>query len=639
MRTIPQLFESSVERYPLNTLIWEKLDGAYRGVSYQDIHNEIKALAFGLIGLGINKGDRVALLADGSRKWLVAELAVLYIGAISVPLSVKINEPTDLQFRLEHSGSKYIFVSESEYGKVKSIRSKLSQLSHIIQLDGKTVSTERCLHYNDLIKPNEGSTEKMAIEFKNRMESIQEDDLANISYTSGTTADPKGIMLTHRNYTANVEQACSLFEVPEWYVTLLILSWDHSFAHTTGLYVMIKNGASIAVVDPGKSAIERLRNIPENIKEIKPSFQLSVPALARSVKKGIESSIKSKGKFTENLFQTALKTANTYYGDGWEKKGLSKIFLKLLIMFYDKVLFSKIRENFGGRLKFFIGGGALLDIELQNFFYAIGIPMFQGYGLTEASPIISSNTPDQHKLGSSGRVVDKLEIKILDDDGKACPLGGTGEIAVKGENVMKGYWKNEKATSETLKNGWLHTGDRGYLDQDGFLYVLGRFKSLLIGNDGEKYSPEGIEETLIDGSKYIDQCMLHNNQNIFTVGLIVPNKNALGQYLTAKGLDKNTEEATNEVIGLLKLEVAQYYQGGKYENMFPERWLPTSIGILEHPFTEKNGMINSTLKMVRPKVEEQYHELIGYLYTSEGKNAHNPKNRKSVSVLLDKNQI
>ena len=249
-------------------------------------------------------------------------------------------------------------------------------------------------------------------QFTKIYKSINENDNANICYTSGTTADPKGIILTHRNYTANVEQATALLPIPEYYVSLLILPWDHSFAHTAGIYTLMKNGASMASIQIGSSPIETLRNIPINIKEIKPTFLLSVPALAKNFRKNIESGIRAKGEKVEKLFNKALETAYDYNGLGCDKgKGMRKL-KKPLLALYDKILFSKIREGFGGRLEFFIGGGALLDIELQKFFYAIGIPMFQGYGLSESAPVISSNVPALHKLGSSGKVVKNLQVKI-----------------------------------------------------------------------------------------------------------------------------------------------------------------------------------------------------------------------------------
>ena len=635
MRTIPQLFEDSCNQYPDNVLIREKAAGEYQSISYQSIRQSVYSFVSGLIDLGIQKGDRIALLAEGSSKWLIAELAVLYAGAVSVPLSVKINEPSNLLFRLQHSGSKVILVSAEELAKIRTIKNELTTLEHIIVFNPKSKPEQNESDFDQMLISGSQSLSDYEEELNSRWRNVQEDDLANISYTSGTTADPKGIMLTHRNYTANVEQACSLFVVPEWYTTLLILSWDHSFAHTVGLYVLMKNGASISVVDPGKSPMERLRNIPKNIKEIKPVFLLSVPAMARNFKKSIESGIKSKGKFTERIFYSALKTAYFYHGDGWSKKSINRKLLKPLLWIYDKILFSKIRTNFGGRLKFLIGGGALLDIELQRFFYAIGIPMYQGYGLTEAAPVISSNTPDIHKLGTSGAIVKNLEIKILDEGKNPCPANTKGEIVVKGDNVMKGYWKNEQATKETLKEEWLHTGDLGYLDEDGFLYVLGRFKSLLIGNDGEKYSPEGIEEAFVDNSKFIDQCMLYNNQNPFTIALIVPSKPALLEYLKSNSLDPKDDKAIDEILELIKKEVDQYLPGGKFENMFPSRWLPSAIAILDESFTEENGMINSTLKMVRSKVITYHNSTIDFLYKPEGKIITNNKNRTAIKNILN----
>lgn len=635
MRTIPQLFETSCQSFPENALIREKANGEYQAISYMAIRKGVYALASELIKLGIKKGDRIALLAEGSSNWLIAELAVLYIGGISVPLSVKINESSDLLFRLQHSGSKAMFISSEELLKVRKIEKELTEIENIIVFNPKSKLNEKELDFDQLMESGIKSFADHETEINSCWQNLQEDDIANISYTSGTTADPKGIMLTHRNYTANVEQACSLFEVPEWYNTLLILSWDHSFAHTVGIYVLMKNGASISVVDPGNSPMERIRNIPKNIREVEPVFLLSVPAMARNFKKGIESGIKSKGKFTQRLFNNAIKTAYSYNGDGLSKKSLSRRMLKPLVWFYNQILFKKIRTNFGSRLQFTIGGGALLDIELQHFFYAIGIPMFQGYGLTEAAPIISSNTPNIHKLGTSGQIVENLDVKILDEDQKTCPTNTKGEIVVKGENVMKGYWKNELATHETLKNGWLHTGDMGYLDEDGFLYVLGRFKSLLIGNDGEKYSPEGIEEAIIDHSKYIDQCMLYNNQNPYTIGLFVLSKSALLEYLKSNSVDPKSEEAVNLSLEKISTEIGQYLARGKHEGMFPSRWIPSAIGILKEPFTEENGMINSTLKMVRSKVVEHNKEVIDLLYTTGGKLISNSQNIAVVKRLLN----
>jgi long-chain acyl-CoA synthetase len=302
---------------------------------------------------------------------------------------------------------------------------------------------------------------------------------------------------------------------------------------------------------------------------------------------------------------------------------------------YDIILFKKIRESLGGRLKFFFGGAALLDIELQRFFYAIGIPMLQGYGLSEASPVISGNTEMRHKLGSSGSVAKNLDLKICDGEGVELPVGEKGEIVVRGENIMKGYWKNEKTTRETIREGWLHTGDMGYVDSDGFLYVLGRFKSLLIADDGEKYSPEGIEETITDRSQYIDQLMLYNDQDKYTSALLIPNKEALLRWAKKQNVSLSDIEGQKAVLLEIESVIEQYKQGGRYDDLFPYRWLPAAVAIVDEPFTIDNGLMNSTGKMVRAKVVEYHKDKINYLYTPEAKNIVNPRNIDTIKKILD----
>lgn len=530
-RTIPNMFEESVKKYADNPLMWEKKNDKYEALSYSEMKKLVYKFAAGLLKLGLNKGDRVALISEGRNDWVMTELAVLYCDAVNVPISIKIDEPNDLKFRISHSECKFVIVSKNQLHKIRKIKNDLPDLEKIIVLDRIGDLFDDEITKDEILKLGEEYLKHNEEQFTETFKSINENDNANICYTSGTTADPKGIILTHRNYTANVEQATALLPIPEYYVSLLILPWDHSFAHTAGIYTLMKNGASMASIQLGNSPIETLRNIPINIKEIKPTFLLSVPALAKNFRKNIEAGIRAKGEKVEKLFNKALETAYDYNELGCDKgKGMRKL-KKPLLAIYDKILFSKIREGFGGRLEFFIGGGALLDIELQKFFYAIGIPMFQGYGLSESAPVISSNVPALHKLGSSGKIVKNLQVKICNEDGIELPHGEKGEIVCKGENIMKGYWKNETATINTIKDGWLYTGDMGYFDNEGYLYVLGRFKSLLIGSDGEKYSPEGIEEALVEKSNLIDQVMLHNNQDPYTIALIVTNKEALKNEL------------------------------------------------------------------------------------------------------------
>lgn len=626
--TIIDLLNSSVEKYASNPFLWEKKENEYVSTSYLETKQQAHIVAAGLLKLGVKRGDKIALLSEGRNAWIIGELGILHTGAINVPLSIKLEESNDLTFRILHSEAKYIFVSGGQLRKVRQIASELPQLQKIVVFDeqidyeGNEITLKQLIAWGkDYLQKNPNVVIECAAK-------IQADDLANISYTSGTTADPKGIMLTHRNYTANVEQALTLMTIPPTYRTLIILPLDHCFAHVAGFYSFMASGASVGTVQSGKTGLETLKNIPINIKEIKPDLLLSVPALAKSFKKNIEGGIRAKGPVINWLFNSALNMSYSYNKEGFNKaKGL-QILKKPLLFLFDKILFKKVREGFGGQLKFFIGGGALLDIDLQRFYYAIGMPMFQGYGLSEATPIISSNGMKRHKLGSSGYLVTPMELKICDNDGKELPNYEKGEIVIKGENVMAGYYKNDKSTQETIKDGWLYTGDMGYMDNDGYLYVVGRFKSLLISSDGEKYSPEGIEESLADNSHFIDQVVLHNNQDAYTTALVVVNKEALKRYVNRKKptLDWNETEAKEIALNKIQREINEYRKGGKFEGMFPERWLPSAIAVIGEAFTEQNGLVNSTMKIIRGKVTEHYANRIAKLYESGGKEIINQDN-------------
>jgi len=631
--TIIDLLNTSVDKYAHEPFLWEKTTTEFLPTTYLETKKQCHLLAAGLIKLGVEVGDKVALLSEGRNAWIIGELGILHTGAINVPLSIKLEESNDLIFRLIHSEAKYILVSGGQLKKIRTIAGAIPQIKKVVVFDEqaeygpKEISLKEVLEKGaEFQKANPGAVEI-------RAKAIKPDDLANISYTSGTTADPKGIMLTHRNYTANVEQALTLMTIPSTYRTLLILPLDHCFAHVAGFYSFMACGASVGTVQTGKTGVETLKNIPINIKELKPSLLLSVPALAKSFRKNIETSIRAQGPVVNWLFNTALDLSYSYNKEGYNKGRGVQVLKKPLLNLFDKILFSKVREAFGGQLDFFVGGGALLDIDLQRFFYAIGMPMFQGYGLSEATPIISSNGMINHKLGSSGYLVKPMELKICDSDRNELPNFEKGEIVIKGENVMAGYYKNEKATAETVKDGWLHTGDMGYMDNDGFLYVVGRFKSLLISSDGEKYSPEGIEESLADNSYFIDQVILYNNQNPYTTALIVPNKEALKRYVNHKKphLSWETHEAKVLALDKLQREINQFRKGGKLEGMFPERWLPAAVAVIGELFTEQNGLVNSTMKIIRGKVEERYASRIESLYSSGAKSIDNPENIDALS--------
>ncbi len=635
--TIIDFVEKYTRQFAHHPYLREKVGGKWTEITQEQTRERAYCIGAGLMTLGLEKGDKIALLSESRAMWILAELGALYAGAIDVPLSVNLGEGADLIFRINHSDSQWIFVSANQLPKIRAILPSCPAVRKVIVFDDTAFDfkelEEKEIRISEVMAAGEAFLKENREAFVARYSSIGPDDVANISYTSGTTADPKGIMLTHRNYTANVAQGNSVISIEERDVMLIILPLDHCFAHVAGMYTMMYYGGSIAFVPIGKNALATLKNIPTAIRETRPHVMLSVPALARNFKKNIEAGIKAKGPTVEKLFNFAVRNAIAYNKEYYNRGGLAVCWRKPLMALFDKILFKAVRESFGGRMKFFVGGGALLDIELQRFFCAVGMPMFQGYGLTEATPIICANSAGHAIFGSSGRIVRPMDCIICDEEGKEVPIGTKGEIVIRGENVMAGYWKNPTATADTVIDGWLHTGDMGYIcpfDKD-FLYVVGRFKSLLISSDGEKYSPEGFEDSLPEVSRYVASAVLHNNQSPYTIVLVVPEKEALADYAKSQGLDPASREGREAMLKKIQSEIDSYKKGGAHEGLFPERWLPAAVVICDEPFSIANRMLNSTMKMVRGKVEEHYADRIAYAYTPEGKQLLNERNLASLS--------
>ncbi len=351
------------------------------------------------MALGVQKGEKVSYLSEGRDLWIIGELGVLYTGAVNVPLSIKLNTQ-ELLFRVKHSDSKYIVTSKFQLPKIRAILPECPLVEKVIVFDEVADKKENEIYLSEIIAMGDEFLKKNEEIFTQRHKSIGPDDYANISYTSGTTADPKGILLTHRNYTANVEQAHSVIGINEKDIMLIIIPLDHCFAHVAGMYTMMSYGGTLAMVPSGKSGKDALRNISPSIQELKPQVMLSVPTLAKNFKKNIESSIRKSGPTVEKMYNFALKNAIAYYKEGYNRgTEAADILRKPLVALFDKIIFTKVRQGLGGRMKFFVGGGALLDIDLQRYYQAIGIPMYQGYGLSEATPIISANSPQKHIFG------------------------------------------------------------------------------------------------------------------------------------------------------------------------------------------------------------------------------------------------
>jgi long-chain acyl-CoA synthetase len=640
-RTIFEMLNKASEKYAKHSYLSQKGDDGWIRTTFKEAKLKAHIIASAFLDLGIGYEDKVAILSEAKTDWIITEFATLYTGGISVPLSIKLL-PEEILFRINHSDAKLFIVSEntlekviSQWDKYENENLKLVVLDIPTEKISKQCETfnfdeKKLLFIDDLYQLGQEKLEENRLKIDQIETNIKEEDVVTISYTSGTTGNPKGIMLTHLNYFSNSHEAVNTFQIKELISTLIILPTDHSFAHTVGIYTSLVKGISIHFVDARGGGMNALKNIPINLVEANPNFLLTVPALTSNFINKFKEGIRAKGSFIEGIFNRGLHAAILRNGDGYKKPG-SLIQLKTLLNFgIAKILiFKKLRLIFGSNIEFLVGGGALLDIKQQQFYKAIGVPVYQGYGLTEAAPIVSTNTPFEYKMGTSGKVLGNMICKICDENGLELQKGEKGEIVIQGDNVMKGYYKNEKATKETLKNGWLFTGDLGFFDKDDFLVVVGREKALLISEDGEKYSPEEIEEAIVNCSSIIQQVMIFNDHKKFTTALLTLNHRNLSDWIRG-----NTVISYEEILKKVKSELLLFEDQAEYRGKFPKKWIPSNFQIIEEEFSEANQMINSTLKMVRHKITSSYQDRLDRMYMSDAQKLTLEENINILSKLF-----
>jgi long-chain acyl-CoA synthetase len=606
----------------------EKVSDVYTTVSYIEADEISSAFAAGLLLRGFKKGDNISILSEGRTNWVLGEFGLLKAGCTSVPLSTKLSLD-EIIFRLNHSESKAVLTSENNIQKILEAYDSFSIKPVIICISPDTASLRKIL---DSASVSEGknffffeslvdegrkaitngadfSGKPMKAALEEIEKGITEDDTVTICYTSGTTGNPKGIMLSHKNYWHNAVSSAEVVKVEKGWKSLIMLPLDHSFAHTVGSYIFLYRGLAMYFVDARGGPLAAMRNLPQNLLEVNPDFLLTVPALSGNFMKKMIQGVASKGDFINGIFERGLQAGIARAGNGFNKQPLSvriKNYIPWAIA--NALVFPKLRKIFGTDIKFCIGGGALLEIKQQEFFNAIGVPVYQGYGLTENAPIICSNSEARHKFGTSGVIIPTLEVKIMKDKDTECKVREIGQIVTKGDSVMKGYYKNPEATAETIIDGRLWSGDLGYIDEDGFLVVTGREKALLIAADGEKYSPETIEEAIINTSKYVNQVMAFNEQNKFTTALITINADAVKA-------DLNGAQEAHAILELIRKDITSFRTHPDYAYI-PSQWSPSSFALIAKPFDEADGLINSTMKLVRHKVRDFYRTRIDELYTS-----------------------
>lgn len=594
-KTIPELFKFLTEEYKNDKkFLFRKVNGKYEGITYKEFKIETERLALGLAAMGIKRGDKVAIMAENRPEWVYSDMAILGLGAADVPLYPSLTADS-VQYILNNSEAKGIIISNKfQLNKVLKIKSHCHNLNFIIIMNEKDAANDiqKIYSFKQIQEMGELFEKNNPDYLKECYNNVNENDLCTIIYTSGTTGVPKGVMLSHKNILSNVDATLEDYPITKDDVLLSFLPLCHIFERMGGYYTGFSSGGTIYFA-------ESIEAVPNNIIEVKPTFITTVPRLFERIHSKILKTVEAQSEQKQKIFNWAIETGHKYM---IAKKGKSlSAALSLKRKVADKLVFSKLREKLGGKLRFFISGGAALQKEIGEFFEAIGIIILEGYGLTEASPIIAGNRIDDYKFGSVGKLLPGIQVSF----------GTDGEILAKGPNVMMGYYKNKKETDETIKNGWLHTGDIGHFDKDGFLFITERKKHLFKTSAGKYIAPAHIENLFLT-SKYIDEFVLIGDRRMFLSAIIVPDFGAIREYADSHEIDyKNNKDLVNkkEIYDLIDKDMSQFQkQLANYERV-------RKFTLLDHAFSIETGEITPSLKVKRKFVEERYGNIIEEMYS------------------------
>jgi long-chain acyl-CoA synthetase len=595
-KTIPQLFNILTLEFGKGKerpVLKYKVGDDWNSITYDQLYEETVNFACGLTTLGVKKEDKVAIIAENRPEWVFSDMAILGLGAIDVPL-YPISTSESLEFILNNSESVGIIASNKFHlNKVLKIRGNCKNLKFIIVMNNSEKGTEKDVYsFSDVQNMGRGFRREQPNYFSETSSMCSENQLCTIIYTSGTTGEPKGVMLTHKNIVSNIKATHEIFHLDENDIFLSFLPLCHIFERMGGYYTAFSCGGTIAYAE----SIEKIAN---NMAEIKPTIMTAVPRLFERMYSRIKKNVESQPEKKQKIFNWAIETGKEFMIA--KKSGHPvPIMLSIKRKLADKLVFGKLRERTGGRLRFFISGGAALARELGIFFDAAGILIIEGYGLTESSPVISANRVNDYKFGTVGKPMPGVEVKIAKD----------GEILAYGSNIMQGYYKNKKETEETIKEGWLHTGDIGVFDAEGFLIITDRKKHLFKTSGGKYIAPTPIENMFL-ASKYIDQFIIIGDRRMFITALIVPDYEALKEYADAHRIQyTNVDELVNmkQIYELLDKEL------GEFQKKLAAFERVRKFAILDKPFTIEGGELTPSLKVKRKVIEERYKDLIEDMY-------------------------
>lgn len=599
--TVSEMLEFLYKKYSNGrTAFLYNEDGKFIEINHEELRDKVINLSLSMMELGIHKGDRIGIVSENRIEWIISDLALASIGAISVPIFPILTAKQE-EFIFKNCGATAIIVSNKyQLNKVLEFKENVRTLRHVFVMDKNFAvdydsedslfirSMHKCISRGVELKSKEKREE---IYLKN-IKKIKEDDLLTIIYTSGTTGNPKGVMLTHKNILSNVEGAKRILTDLEEHTALSYLPLCHTYERMAGYYTLFSSGTKIALA----ASVDA---VASNIKEIQPTLMSTVPKLMETIKKKIFLTMDREKPSKKRVFYKAMEVGKKYIHA--KLQGKDPFFLRLKYNFYNNLVYSKIRERLGGRLRLFISGGAALMDDVHEFYMIIGVQVLQGYGLTEASPVISLTHPDNVELGSIGQHLDNIECRIAED----------GEILIKGPNIMVGYWDDKIATAEAIdEDGWLHTGDVGIFTEKGNLKITDRKKNIFVSSGGKNIAPQPIENLLAQ-SRYIDHVVLIGENRDYVTALLTmewEQMRNLADEFDIKYDDEAELINNSKILKHIKSDIDFYQKDlAKYERV-------RRFQILSKPFTVENGELSPKMSLKRHVIEKKYQNLIDEMY-------------------------
>jgi long-chain acyl-CoA synthetase len=609
-QSIPAVLKDNARKFSKKTAISYKKKGVYHSLTYEEFYERVLMLARGLRKAGMFPGDKMAIFSENRLGWAISDFGIQCAGGITVPIYAT-NTGKQAAYILNHCEAKIVFCStRKQYEKLYSIKDQIPDVDLVISFDrfighhSFPVYTQYQLSEIDISVSDEDKKE-----IEEQIDQITQDDIITIIYTSGTTGVPKGVLLTQRNIMINAEYGAQQLGMPQQdEIALSFLPLSHVLERTGGYYATLMNGNHIAFA-------ENPAAVMENMVEIRPTMMVSVPRLFEKIYARVQESVRQMPQFRRNIFLKALAVGREYVNKKYitnEPLGL----LALKYKFYDRLVFRKIRDRFGGRLSYFLCGGAPLDKTINEFMWIIGLPVYNGYGLTETSPGVAFSGIGMVRFDSVGKALRETELKLAED----------GELLVKGPQVMLGYYKSDEATMEAFEDGWFKTGDIVRIDEEGFVYIIDRKKELIVTAGGKNIAPQPIENELkLD--KYISQAIVFGDLKPYLVAIITPDIDMLIDFARQENISFTD---TNELVSHPRIKELYATRIKELNKSYPPYKTIKYFAVVPVDFSIEGGELTPTLKLKRKFILEKYQSIIEDLYVTKSKGNGN-------IALLEKN--